>query len=122
MLLGVALLTACKKDKDESIQFSGAANEISGEWMMNPATVTGEPSSTLVPKYQFGTNLRYTFVQGLANAPHKERGTYMVIQRPPIGFYVVVFKPEQGEEYNLELHIQTPTSAMFGARMFFRQR
>lgn len=120
-LLLAGFLTGCKKDKEgPAVQFSGTANEVSGEWMMNPVTVTGEPSATIVPKYQFGTNMRYTFVQGLRTAPRSESGEYMVVQRPPIGFYVLVLTPEGKEPYNLELHIQSPTSAMFGARLFHK--
>ncbi|MGE7777469.1 hypothetical protein ACQKLP_22315 [Chitinophaga sp. NPDC101104] len=119
-LLATTLLFSCKKDKDTGVEFNGTANEISGEWMMNPATVTGDPAGTIVPKYQFGTNSRYSFTQGLHPAPRRETGKYMVVQRPPIGYYVVVFTPDNAAEYNLELHIQSPTTAMFGARMFHR--
>jgi len=119
-LLATTLFGACKKDKYTGVEFGGTANEISGEWMMNPVTVTGDPASTVVPKYQFGTNSRYSFVQGLHTLPKTETGKYMVIQRPPIGFYVVVFTPDNGAEYNVELHLQSPDVAMFGARMFHR--
>lgn len=116
-LFAAVLFGACKKDKYNGVDFGGTANEISGEWAMNPVTVTGEPATTVVPKYQFGTNSRYSFVKDRYKS---ETGKYLLVQRPPIGFYVVVFTPDSGAEYHVELHLQTPNTAMFGARMFHR--
>lgn len=121
---GISTNTSCKKDKsDASLRFDGTANVISGEWMMNGVTPDPqEPRSTIIPKYQFGTNMRYTFTQGIHLAPKTETGEYFIVQRPPIDLYVLVMKPDKGAEYNIELHIQANNTASFGSQVYYRRR
>ncbi|WP_341834444.1 hypothetical protein WJU16_15760 [Chitinophaga pollutisoli] len=123
-LVAATFLGACKKSKDDpSIQFNGEATVVSGEWMMNGVVPNPEePRSAIVPKYQFGTNLRYTHTSGLYISPKTERGEYFVVERPPIGLYVLVMKPDNAAEYNIELRIMPDNAAMFGAQMYFRKK
>lgn len=120
---GTFLAACSKKGDDATLQFDGPTNEVSGEWVMNGVTPTpNEPRSAIIPKYQFGTNMRYTHTSGFAIAPKTETGEYLLIQRPPIGLYVLVMKPDNGAEYQIELRMQPDNSAMFGALLYFKRR